>query len=168
MKDVDIYELEYNENTGGYKYANASAIEIRRRMLWSFGSFFHEIGDFVKTVTHSVVNFVKNDGPKILKYGAIAALAGIDIIAEGPTGISNAVKMFKSGNVLTSLEMTAFGVASRLPPYLSIPIDFISHACFSHPPQMHCTGQAALNAVKETAVDVVKKHAVETVLSLFI
>lgn len=43
---------------------------------------------------------MKKDGPKILKYGAIAALAGIDIAAKGPSGISDAVRMFKSGNVL--------------------------------------------------------------------
>lgn len=53
-----------------------------------------------------------------MKYGAIAALAGIDIAAKGSSGISDAVKMFKSGNVLTSLEMTAEGVVEGVAPYL--------------------------------------------------
>ena len=103
---------------------------------------------------------------KILKYGAIAALAGIDIVAKGPSGISDAVKMFKSGNVLTALEMTAEGVATLLPPYLSIPIEFVAQACFSHPPKMHCTKQAAINAVKNDVIGYVKKHALTTCLSL--
>jgi hypothetical protein len=65
---------------------------------------------------------IKKDGPKILKYGAIAALAGIDIAAKGPSGIQDAIAMFKSKNVLVAAELAAEGVATRLPPYLSIPI----------------------------------------------
>lgn len=68
--------------------------------MWSFKHFFHRVGGFFKKVGGDIVHFVKKDGPKILKYGAIAALAGIDIAAKGPSGISDAVKMFKSGNVL--------------------------------------------------------------------
>jgi hypothetical protein len=166
MNDFDIYEMDYNENSGAYQYTNASLTDARRR-LWHFGSFFHKVGNFFKKATHDVVNFVKKDGPKILKYGAIAALAGIDIAAKGPSGISDAVKMFKSGNVLTSLEMAVEGVATRLPPYLSIPIEFIGQACFSHPPKMHCTKQAAEKAVKDDVIGYVKKHAVSTILSLF-
>lgn len=147
MKDADFYELEYDENSGSYKYANAVDDQSRRRML-SFRSFFHKIGSFVKKAAGDVVHFVKKDGPKILKYGAIAALAGIDIAARGPSGISDAVKMFKSGNVLTAAELAAEGVATRLPPYLSIPIEFIGQACFSNPPKMHCTKQAAIKAAK--------------------
>lgn len=134
--------------------------------MWSFRHFFHKVGDFVKKVGHDVRTFVKKDGPKILKYGAIAALAGIDIAAKGPSGISDAVKMFKSGNVLEAAEVAAEGVATRLPPYLSIPIEFIGQACFSHPPKMHCTKQAALKAAKTDALNYVKKHALTTILSL--
>lgn len=166
MKDVDVYELDFDENSGFYKYTNASVSDARRR-LWSFRHFFHRVGDFVKRAARDVVHFVKKDGPKILKYGAIAALAGIDIAAKGPSGISDAVKMFKSKNVLTALEMTVEGVATRLPPYLSIPIEFIGQACFSHPPKMHCTKQAAIKAVKDDVIGYVKKHALSTVLSLF-
>ena len=165
MIDLDIYELDYDENSGSYKYSNASEISSRRR-LWRFRNFFHKIGNFVKKTAGDVVHLVKKDGPKILKYGAIAALAGIDIAAKGPSGISDAVKMFKSGNVLTALEMTAEGVATKLPPYLSVPIEFIGQACFSHPPKMHCTKEAALKAAKQDVVAYVKKHAVSTVLSL--
>ena len=165
MRDVDIYEMDYDENAGSYRYTNASITSARR--LWSFRHFFHRVGSFIRKAAGDVVHFVKKDGPKILKYGAIAALAGIDIAAKGPSGISDAVKMFKSGNVLTALEMTAEGVATLLPPYLSIPIEFIGQACFSHPPKMHCTKQAALNAAKQDVISYVKKHAVSTILSLF-
>lgn len=151
MKDTEMYPLEYDENTGSYKYSNVTnSISIRR--LWSFGHFFHSVGSFFKKVGGDVINFVKKDGPKILKYGAIAACAGIDIVAKGPSGISDAVKMFKSGNVLTAVEMAAEGVATRLPPYLAIPIEFVGQACFSHPPQMHCTKQAAISAAKDIVV----------------
>lgn len=164
MIDLDIYELDYDENSGSYKYSNASESTARR--LWSFRHFFHKIGHFVKKTAGDVVHLVKKDGPKILKYGAIAALAGIDIAAKGPSGISDAVKMFKSKNVLTALEMTAEGVATLLPPYLSVPIEFIGQACFSHPPKMHCTKEAAEKAAKQDVVAYVKKHALSTVLSL--
>ncbi len=117
MTDFDLYEMDYDENSGAYKYTNASLTDARRRMLhWHIGRFFHKVGSFFKKATHDVVNFVKKDGLKILKYGAIAALAGIDIAAKGPSGISDAVKMFKSGNVLTSLEMTAKDVISTYVP----------------------------------------------------
>jgi hypothetical protein len=109
---------------------------------------------------------VKKDSPKILKYGAIAALAGIDIAAKGPSGISDTAKMFKSRKVLTALEMTAEGVTTRLPPYLSISIEFIGQACFSHSPKMHCTKEAAFKAAKQDVIAYVKKHALSTVLSL--
>ena len=121
MRDVDIFELDYDENIGSYKYTDA-ATGLTRRRLWSFRNFFHKVGDFVKKVGNDVRTFIKKDGPKILKYGAIAALAGIDIAAKGPSGISDAVKMFKSGNVLTAAELAVEGVATRLPAYLSIPI----------------------------------------------
>jgi hypothetical protein len=164
MRDIDMYELDFDENSGKYKYTNASLTTARR--LWSFRHFFHRVGDFVKRAAHDVVHFVKKDGLKILKYGAIAALAGIDIAAKGPSGISDAVKMFKSGNILTALELTAEGVATRLPAYLSIPIEFVAAACFSHPPKMHCTKQAAINAVKSDVIGYLKKHALSTALSL--
>jgi hypothetical protein len=164
MEDADIYEMDYDENTGSYKYSNASVTTSRR--LWSFRHFFHKVGGFVKKVAGDAVHLIKKDGPMILKYGAIAALAGIDIAAKGPSGISDATKMFKSGNVLTALEMTAEGVATRLPPYLSIPIEFIGQACFSHPPKMHCTKSAALNAAKQDVIAYVKKHALSTLLGL--
>ena len=106
--------MDYDENSGAYKYTNASLTDARRRLL-HFGSFFHKVGSFFKKTTDDVVNFVKKDGPKILKYGAITALAGIDIAAEGPSGVLNAVKMFKSGSVVKSLEMTAEGVVTGLP-----------------------------------------------------
>lgn len=167
MNDLDYYELEFDENSGKYRYVDNSTTAVNaRRRLWSFKHFFHKIGSFFKRAATDVVHFVKKDGPKILKYGAIAALAGIDIAAKGPSGISDAVKMFKSGNVLTALEMTAEGVATRLPPYLSIPIEFIGQACFSHPPKMHCTKQAAIKAVKDDVIGYVKKHAISTIVDL--
>lgn len=165
MTDTDLYEMHYDENTGAYKYTNATSIDARRR-LWHFGSFFHKVGNFFEHAASDVVNFVKKDGPKILKYGAIAALAGVDIAVDGPSGISDAAKMFKSGNVLTSLEMTAKDVVSTYVPELAMPLDFISEACFSHPPTMHCTKEGAENAVKDQVIGYVKKHAVSTVLSL--
>jgi hypothetical protein len=113
--------MEYDENSGAYKHVDA-AVSAKIRRLWSFGNFFRSIGHFVQKVVSDVENVVKNDGVKILKYGAIAVLAGIDIAAKGPSGISDAVKMFKSGNVLTAVEIAAQGVATLLPPYLSIPI----------------------------------------------
>lgn len=122
-----------------------------RRRLFSFGSLFHKIGGFFSNVARKVVNFVKKDGPTILKYGAIGALAGIDIVAKGPSGISDAVKMFKSGNVLVAAELAAEGVATRLPPYLGLPIEFLGKACFSNPPAMHCTKKGAINAAKNVA-----------------
>lgn len=121
MRDIVLYEMDYDLNRGSYNSTNAAS-DLAMRRLWSFRSFFHKVGDFFKKVGSDVKTFIKKDGPKILKYGAIAALAGIDIAAKGPSGISDAVKMFKSGNVLTAVEMTAEGVATRLPPYLSIPI----------------------------------------------
>ena len=156
MADSVIYELDFDENWGAYRYTNASLTDARRR-LWHFKKFFHKVGNFFKRATHDVVSFVKKDGLKILKYGAIAALAGIDIAAKGPSGISDAVKMFKSGNVLTALEMIAEGVATLLPPYLSVPIEFIGQACFSDPPKMHCTKKAAENAVKDDVLSYVQK-----------
>lgn len=168
MKDLDMYEMDYDTNSGLYTYTNnaTSSVQTRRR-LWSFRHFFHRVGDFVKKTAGDVVHFVKKDGPKILKYGAIAALAGIDIAANGPSGISDAVKMFKSRNVLTSLEMTVEGVSKALlPAYISIPISFIGQACFSHPPKMHCTKQGAINAAKTQVVGYVESHAYSTALSL--
>lgn len=165
MSDADMWEMDYDENSGSFKYTNATVQDARRR-LWSFRHFFHKVGGFFHKVGGDVVHFVKKDGPKILKYGAIAALAGIDIAARGPSGISDAVKMFKSGNVLTAAEMAAQGVATRLPAYLSVPIEFIAQACFSHPPKMHCTKQAAIKAAKSDAISYLKKHAISTILSL--
>jgi hypothetical protein len=106
MADADIWEMDYDENSGSFKYTNSTGLDARRR-LWSFRHFFHKVGSFFKRAATDVVHFVKKDGLKILKYGAIAALAGIDIAAKGPSGISDAVKMFKSGNVWTAAEMTA-------------------------------------------------------------
>ncbi len=163
MKDVDMYSMYYDEISGAYKYSDAGSSLNRR--LWSMGSMFHKVGSFVGKVTHDVVHAVKSDGPKILKYGALAALAGIDIAAKGPSGISDAVQMFKSGNVLAAAEMAAEGAATLLPAYLSIPIEFIAQACFSHPPQMHCTKQGAINAAKTDVIGYVKAHALQTILS---
>ncbi len=108
--DIDFYEMEYDENSGTHKYAKASMTDARRRMLhFHFGKFHfgkilrdvgtlywplwpiiysHPIGQFYKKATHDVVTFVKKDGPKILKYGAITALAAVDILTtQGPSGI---------------------------------------------------------------------------------
>jgi hypothetical protein len=86
--DVDFYEMDYEENSAVYKYTNASMTDARRRMLhWHFGHIFRSIGHFFSKATHDVVNFVKKDGLKILKYGAIAALSGVDILTKGPSGI---------------------------------------------------------------------------------
>ena len=126
--DVDFYEMDYEENSAVYKYTNASMTDARRRMLLNLGHTFHSIGDFAKKTTHNVGkfakkatsgvrNFVKKDGPKIAKYGAIAALSGIDIAAKGPKGgLSDAAKSFKSGNVLTAAELAAKDVITHRYP----------------------------------------------------
>ena len=108
IQDSDMYELDFDQNSGKYTYTdNATSAAISRRRLWSFRHFFHRVGSFFKKAGGDIVHFVKKDGLKILKYGAIAALAGIDIAAKGPSGIRDAVKMFKSGNLLSALETTA-------------------------------------------------------------
>ena len=110
MKDSDIYELDFDQNSGKYTYtdnATSAAISRRRLLHFHFRHFFRSVGHFLKKAGGDVVKFVKKDGLKILKYGAIAALAGIDIAAKGPSGIRDAIKMFKSGNLLSALETTA-------------------------------------------------------------
>lgn len=63
--------------------------------------------------------------------------------------------------------MAAEGVATKLPPYLSIPIEFIAQSCLSNPPKFHCTKAAAIKAAKTDVISYVKKHALTTILSLF-
>ena len=79
MKDVDIFALNYDPNSGKYIYANISTSPANRRTMLSIKSFFHKVGSFLKKAGGDIVHFIKTDGLKILKYGAIAALAGIDI-----------------------------------------------------------------------------------------
>ncbi len=69
--------------TNSYNLVNST----NSRRLWSFGSFFHSVGNFFKRTFNKVRTFVKKDGPKILKYGALAALSAVDILADPKDGI---------------------------------------------------------------------------------
>ncbi len=69
--------------TNSYNVVNST----NSRRLWSFGSFFHSVGHFFSNAFNKVKTFVKKDGPKILKYGALAALSAVDVIADPKDGI---------------------------------------------------------------------------------
>jgi hypothetical protein len=107
MIDLNMYDLIYDENTASYNYNNSTDVAARRRRLGWFSNVFHSIGNFVSRAASGVVHFVEREGPTILKYAAITALAGVDILEKGPSGIGDAINMYRSGNVWKALETTA-------------------------------------------------------------
>lgn len=138
--------MNYNMTTNSYNFINSTDSS---RSLWSFGNFFHSIGNFVKRTFNKVKTFVKKDGPKILKYGALAALSAVDILADPKDGIEHTIQNFKSGNIWQAVKNTGEDAANAwLPPYVSIHLDFVADTCFSNP-HLHCTWKGAENAAKK-------------------